>query len=1090
MDGKEVNVASKELGNLESAGQRSGKGLKEAERGVKGVGKESNKASINIKKIATSLGLVALGAAAFKTLRAAMDGAISRFDTLNKFPKVLQELGVSAEDSEKAMSRLSDGIDGLPTKLDEIASTAQRMYTSFGDMDKATESAIALNNSLLGSGASADQARRGTEQYLKALQTGKFELDTWNTLSETMDVALVKVAEGFGFAGRSAKMDLYNALKEGIITVDEFNDKLIELGTGTGIMAQLARENSLGLATSITNLRTAFSRGIADIIQSLDKLSKDVTGRNIAENIDGLKVIVNSAFGVVRRTIERATPVVKGFVSVVESAIPVVDKLTPSIIGLMTAYGSYVVITKTIAAVQASNAVLKVAMASTNGLTLATQAKMAAQLASTSATKADIIATAAQTGTVKLSTLAIGVMTGTIKASTAAKVIGTAASYTFGAALRFLTGPVGWVTAGIGALTAGIVAAVKWFRRSTAEAKRLNAETEELGESTENLANEVNSTSEAYEDTQRKIRATAQANRDLARRIDELANKENKSAAEKRLLQSYIEQLNDSVGDLGLAYDEEADKLNMSSKEMQARLVLMREQEKAQEAQQRLTEILREQAEVEERLAETNELREEWNQKLDEGAVKAREHKKAIEELDEQEQLLTETLENLSTQQAETENQIKTSIEAITEATESGIGRQMVAFEDLSETQQKAIESMKSTWEEYQEAATNMFDTLSDEAELTVSEMTENLEENQRIIGEWADNIATLAERGVDEGLLEKLREAGPESAGHVNALVNASDKELEKLSEVFAKGGETATDALTKALGIEETQIMDAIEHLVVGTERTLRDQIMYAGFEKVGLAIPEGLGDGIVDGIGDVEDATSRMVSNTIDKSEQMLEMRSPSRVFRRQGEAVTDGLSLGIEDGTNNVVNAAKKTLQSTINSFSGIKGQFTSIGSNAMLGLNAGLNAGRNRVMATARSIANSVASTMKAALEIRSPSRLMRDEIGKMIPAGIVEGIEGNVDSLYQVLQGMTTKMVEVSSPEIALGRNMSYAGFGGSPMASGNPVTENKYNTVNMDGLFNGAVFNVRDDNDIPRLAKELNDYIKGGARKHGVIIP
>ena len=82
-----------------------------------------------------------------------MDTAIKRFDTLNQFPKVLQALGVSAEDSERAMAKLSDGIDGLPTKLDEIASTAQRMYTSFNDMDKATDTALALNNALLGSGS-------------------------------------------------------------------------------------------------------------------------------------------------------------------------------------------------------------------------------------------------------------------------------------------------------------------------------------------------------------------------------------------------------------------------------------------------------------------------------------------------------------------------------------------------------------------------------------------------------------------------------------------------------------------------------------------------------------------------------------------------------------------------------------------------------------------------------------------------------------------------------------------------------------------------------------------------------------------------
>src|SRR5690625_1969373 len=68
-----------------------------------------------------------------------MDDAIKRFDTLNKLPKVLQALGVSAEDSERATRKLADGIDGLPTKLDEIASTAQRMYTSFDDMDKASD---------------------------------------------------------------------------------------------------------------------------------------------------------------------------------------------------------------------------------------------------------------------------------------------------------------------------------------------------------------------------------------------------------------------------------------------------------------------------------------------------------------------------------------------------------------------------------------------------------------------------------------------------------------------------------------------------------------------------------------------------------------------------------------------------------------------------------------------------------------------------------------------------------------------------------------------------------------------------------------
>src|SRR5690606_21542093 len=40
-------------------------------------------------------------------------------------------------------------------------------------------------------------------------------------------------------------------------------------------------------------------------------------------------------------------------------------------------------------------------------------------------------------------------------------------------------------------------------------------------------------------------------------------------------------------------------------------------------------------------------------------------------------------------------------------------------------------------------------------------------------------------------------------------------------------------------------------------------------------------------------------------------------------------------------------------------------------------------------------------------------------------------------------------------------------------------------NTVNMQGLFDGANFNVRNEQDISKLAKELGDYIKMSARKN-----
>src|SRR5699024_2283377 len=290
-----------------------------------------------VGKLAKSLGLVAVGAKAFQVLKNSVGDAITRFDTLNQFPKVLEALGVSAEDAEKSVDNLSEGIDGLPTKLDDIASTAQRMYTSFGDMDKATDSALALNNALLGSGSTAEQASRGTEMYIKMLQTGQVDLQTWRSLSETMDVGLIKIAESFGYAGKSAKDDLYKALQDGSITIEDFNEKLIEVGTGTGVMADLARENSLGLATSLTNLGTAVSRNVANIIDTFDKMSQEITGKSIAEHIDSLKVVINTAFEAIRKAIEMTTPVIKILVEAVKFMFQAFKPLAPVIIGATTA---------------------------------------------------------------------------------------------------------------------------------------------------------------------------------------------------------------------------------------------------------------------------------------------------------------------------------------------------------------------------------------------------------------------------------------------------------------------------------------------------------------------------------------------------------------------------------------------------------------------------------------------------------------------------------------------------------------------------------------------------------------------------------
>ena len=57
-----------------------------------------------------------------------------------------------------------------------------------------------------------------------------------------------------------------------------------------------------------------------------------------------------------------------------------------------------------------------------------------------------------------------------------------------------------------------------------------------------------------------------------------------------------------------------------------------------------------------------------------------------------------------------------------------------------------------------------MFDQIKTERELSVGDMIGNLEHKPGSGDRWANNLAELG-KGLDQGLLQQLRDAGPEAA-------------------------------------------------------------------------------------------------------------------------------------------------------------------------------------------------------------------------------------------------------------------------------------------------------------------------------------
>lgn len=308
--------------------------MKNADSSMNSLDSSTQKTNTSILDIAKGIGVFKLIDNAIGLVTSSLGGAIDRFDTLNKYPVVMQALGYSAEEVDKSMNKLTDGIDGLPTSLDEIVSSAQQLAISTGDLQKGTDTAVALNNAFLASGASAADASRGAQQYQQMLSKGEVDLQSWRSLLETMPIAMDKVSKSFSDQGVNSANDLYAALKKGDITFDDFNSRLIELNEGVGGFAELAQKNSAGIRTSFANIKTAVVKGLANVITAIDEGMQDAGLGSIAENFDKIKGAVNVAF----KAITDSIPPAISFLTTLWDTIKPFLPLIMAVIGYISIY--------------------------------------------------------------------------------------------------------------------------------------------------------------------------------------------------------------------------------------------------------------------------------------------------------------------------------------------------------------------------------------------------------------------------------------------------------------------------------------------------------------------------------------------------------------------------------------------------------------------------------------------------------------------------------------------------------------------------------------------------------------------------------
>lgn len=110
----------------------------------------------------------------------------------------------------------------------------------------------------------------------------------------------------------------------------------------------------------------------------------------------------------------------------------------------------------------------------------------------------------------------------------------------------------------------------------------------------------------------------------------------------------------------------------------------------------------------------------------------------------------------------------------------------------------------------------------------------------------------------------------------------------------------------------------------------------------------------------------------------------------------------------------VQAATDLLNAVINTAKGMPGEIMAIGSNIVSGVWQGIINAKDKFFADVKSFFSNLIQGAKDALGIKSPSRVFRDQVGKMIVKGLQVGITRNASSAINTLDNLCKKMLNTA----------------------------------------------------------------------------
>lgn len=334
------------------------------------------------------------------------------------------------------------------------------------------------------------------------------------------------------------------------------------------------------------------------------------------------------------------------------------------------------------------------------------------------------------------------------------------------------------------------------------------------------------------------------------------------------------------------------------------------------------------------------------------------------------------------------------------EALEAGVD-----FDAEAKRTQYRLRDMANAWNELRntlvdtvQGQIDIFSEFDKKTELSSEQLINNMKSQIEGVKEWADNLTILTQRGLSEGLLQKLSEMGPQGYEYVHAFVEMTADQLNQANQLFA----------------QSTTLSDETA-----------DQLL-ANYVYAGAMTSAGFMQGIVDGQTDVNTACENMGLSGLAALKSVLQIQSPSQETYAVGSYLIQGLVNGITDFQESALitmrELGKALIESMIdgmkyerlfikttaeelakNGYDAISGKwqgYYDAGVYVIQGFIDGMNSKYDDLAAAASALSSLTLGTMSGVLEEASPSRATF-KIGSYATEGFVLGINSYVDQVNE-----------------------------------------------------------------------------------------